>query len=158
MPSGIFGPRAPSYPLPSYSNRSFQPAYDPSSPAPYPPSYSARISSRFQPYSTYAAHPNLPAYSQPTYSQAVHTQPAYSQPPVFQKYTTAPQAYYNAPYQSNMITSPGYSGSLPYYTSSFYPPVSQYSGGMSSHGLEAVLVAILVLVSLDLIIVRPLKD
>lgn len=128
MSSGIFGPRAPSYPLPSYSNQPFQSSYGLSSPAPY---------------YYYSQH-------------QAYTPSAYSQPAYPQQFTRVPQAYANSPYQT-LPARPVYSESFPYFSGSVYSPALQYSEGSSERGLEAILIAILVLVSLDLVFVRPLK-
>lgn len=121
MSSGIFGPRAPSYPLPSYSNQPFQSSYGLSSPAPY---------------YYYSQHQ--------VYAPSAYSQPAY------------PQSYANSPYQT-LPARPVYPESFPYFSGSAYSPALQYSEGSSERGLEAILIAILVLVSLDLVFVRPLK-
>lgn len=140
MSSGIFGPRAPSYPLPSYSNQPFQSSYGLSSPAPY---YSSKMPSHFRPSTTYCQH-------------QVYTPSAYSQLAYPQQFIGTPQAYANSPYQT-LPARPVYPESFPYFSGSVYSPALQYSDGSSERGLEAILIAILVMVSLDLVFVRPLK-
>lgn len=51
-----------------------------------------------------------------------------------------------------------YSGALQQSPHSIYPYAPQHEIDISTKGLEAILVAILVLVSLDLAIIRPLKQ
>ncbi|AHF07319.1 hypothetical protein [Desulfitobacterium metallireducens] len=119
MSSGIFGPRAPSYPLPSYFN---------------------------QPYRSPYGHSSHVPYTSPTYSRPVYPQ----------QFTEVPQSYATFPYQSLPVRLV-YPENPPYFSNSVYSPVSQYSKGISEQGLETILIAILVLVSLDLVFVRPLK-
>ncbi|MEA4902422.1 hypothetical protein [Desulfitobacterium sp.] len=137
MSSGIFGPRAPSYPRPTYYNQNLRRSYGsypPPSSVPSPASYPAPAS-----YPTTASYRVPASYS---YTAPYHA-------------ASVPQAYSGRPYP-NMPAPVVYPENLPPY-SPVYLPVMQYSRSCSEHGLEAVLIAILVLVSLDLIFVRPLK-
>lgn len=136
MSTGIFGPRAPSYPLPQTYNSSLQPSYKVPAPNPYsyryPGSFPQQIpSSSFNSAYTRAT---IPQYG---YAQAY---PQYG-------YPSSP-----APLQQQGLV-PDY----PVYTNAFYSPRLQYGAGISARGLETILIAILILVSLDLIFVRPLK-
>lgn len=135
MSTGIFGPRAPSYPLPPTLNSVAQPSYGFSAPKPY--SYrNCWGTQQVTPYNPYSAYPRTPI-PQPIYSP-VYPQAGYS--------------HYSVPAQQQGFF-PDYSE----YCSTFYSPRLQYGVGISSRGLETILIAILILVSLDLIFVRPLK-
>lgn len=129
MSTGIFGPRSPSYPLPSTSSRSFIPSYALPSYTSYPNPYASKTAYPYPPQATYL---------QPSYSTTMYGQLAYT-----------PYQYFPA--------SPVYPKDLPYFTPSYSPRISPYLGDNSAQGLDAILIAILVLVSLDLIFVRPLK-
>lgn len=135
MSSGIFGPRAPSYPLPSAPSSALQPSYRVSAPSPYSYRYSG-FPQQIPSYNSYSSYPRT-MFPQPGYSQ-VYPQTGCSQ--------------YSAPVQQQVLV-PDYS----VYSNAFYSQRLQYGVGISSRGLETILIAILILVSLDLIFVRPLK-
>lgn len=142
MSSGIFGPRAPSYPRPTYHNQNLRRSYGsyPSSAVPSLASYPAPAS--YPATASYRVPASYPAPAPYSYAAPYHA-------------STVPQGYSGRPYP-NRPAQVVYPENLPPY-SPVYLPVMQYSRSCSEHGLEAVLIAILVLVSLDLIFVRPLK-
>ncbi|WP_425800320.1 hypothetical protein ACHOLT_10325 [Desulfitobacterium sp. Sab5] len=135
MSSGIFGPRAPSYPLPPTFNSALQPSYQVPAPNPYSYRYSA-FPQQVPSYNFNSAYP-CTTIPQPGYSQ-FYPQTGYS--------------YSHVPVQQQVFV-PDYS----VYSNAFYSQRLQYGVGISSRGLETILIAILILVSLDLIFVRPLK-
>lgn len=143
MSSGIFGSRTPSYPIPSNYHHSFQSSYARSSYTSPSNSYPPRMSYGHQP--------------QATCPQTLYPSPAYHPFAYPQPYGRTKQV--SSPSPNTCLPSyPVYPQGLPYYSNSQYVTVLPNTGNYASHGLEAILIAILVLVSLDLIFVRPLKE
>lgn len=135
MSSGIFGPRAPSYPLQSTLNPVSQTSYRHPAAAPYYYRNSG-FSQQVTPYTPYSTYPRT-AFPQSGYSQL---------------YPQTRCSHYSVPVQQQGFVPDYY-----VYSNTFYSPRLQYGAGISSRGLETILIAILILVSLDLIFVRPLK-
>jgi hypothetical protein len=144
--SGLFGPRGPSYYPEYYSNNhpNIYPKYGDQSN--YPNAYNYNLA---------------PSYN---YSTASYNYPTASGSPNFYSYQRLPNGYSNAYPSQNYALYP-YSRQSPDSFQNLASYNLGYGGNwgkigiiLPSKGLEVILIAILILVALDMIFIRPLKN